>query len=204
MPTGMNMDKSGQRPDGTLPDNWTWEVFKVVDGGNGLIALYNTVHKRFVRMPTGTHMDKSGERPDGTLPENWTWEVFKIVESKPAPKSLIGKTIALYNPTHKRFVRMPTGALMDKSGARPDGTLPSGWIWEMFKVVDAGNGLIALYNPTHKRFVRMPTGTNMDKSGVRADGKLPNGWIWEKFKIVEIGNGMIALYNPTHKRFVRM
>merc|ERR1712048_1031356 len=126
-----------------------------------MIALYNPTHKRFVRMPTGALMDKSAERQDGTLPENWTWEVFKIVESKPAPKSLIGKTIALYNPTHKRFVRMPTGGNMDKSGVRADGTLPSGWTWEKFKIVETGNGLIALYNPTHKRFVRMPTGTNL-------------------------------------------
>ena len=80
MPTGTNMDKSGQRPDGTLPDNWTWEVFKVVDGGNGMIALYNTVQKRFVRMPTGTYMDKSAERPDGTLPKDWAWEMFKVVD----------------------------------------------------------------------------------------------------------------------------
>ena len=52
--------------------------------------------------------------------------------------ALVGKTIALYNPTHKRFVRMPTGANMDKSGERPDGTLPKEWAWEMFKVVDVG------------------------------------------------------------------
>merc|ERR1712159_820411 len=118
--------------------------------------------------------------------------------------SLIGKTIALYNPTHKRFVRMPTGALMDKSGERPDGTLPSGWEWEKFKVVDAGNGLVALWNPLHKRFARMPSGKYMDKSGIVTSGKLPSNWAWEKFKIVDLGNGLLALWNPTFKCFVRM
>ena len=128
---GDNMDKSGERPDGTLPDNWTWEVFKVVDGGNGMIALYNTLHKRFVRMPDGTNMGKSGERPDGTLAKDDTqqWQVFKVMD--------VGDgMIALYNPKHKRFVRMPTGALMDKSGERADGTLPKDWTWEVFKIVD--------------------------------------------------------------------
>ena len=95
--------------------------------------------------------------------------------------------IALYNPTHKRFVRMPTGANMDKSGVRADGTLPSGWTWEKFKIVETGNGLIALYNPTHKRFVRMPTGTNLDKSAERPDGTLPKDWAWEMFKVVDLG-----------------
>ena len=100
---------------------------------------------------------------------------------------LIGKSIALYNPTHKRFVRMPTGTNMDKSGEKADGTLPNGWIWEKFKIVELGNGLIALYNPTHKRFVRMPDGTNMDKSGERPDGTLPQDWAWEMFKVVDVG-----------------
>ena len=129
MPTGVNMDKSPERPDGTLPDNWTWEVFKVVDGGNGMIALYNTLHKRFVRMPTGNNMDKSAERPDGTLPKDWPWEVFKVMDAGDG-------MIALYNPTHKRFARMPTATLMDKS-AVTDGTLPKDWTWEVFKIVDA-------------------------------------------------------------------
>merc|ERR1712159_100742 len=212
MPTGALMDKSGERPDGTLPSGWIWEMFKVVDAGNGLIALYNPTHKRFVRMPTGTNMDKSAVT-DGNLPKDWPWEVFKIVE--------IGNgLIALYNPTHKRFVRMPTGTNMDKSGERPDGTLPKDWAWEMFKVVDVGNIIvppkpkfdvskligksIALYNPTQKSFVRMPTGTYMDKSPQRPDGTLPDNWEWEVFKVVDGGNGMIALYSTLHKRFVRM
>ena len=93
MPTGVNMDKSPERPDGTLPDNWTWEVFKVMDAGDGMIALYNPTHKRFVRMPTATLMDKSAVT-DGTLPKDWTWEVFKIVDAAekitpPKPKGAL-------------------------------------------------------------------------------------------------------------------
>ena len=80
------------------------------------------------------------------------------------------------------------GQYMDKSVVRADGTLPSAWKWERFKVVHVGNNNIALYNPTHKRFMRMPSmevDTKMTKSAVRANGTLPSAWKSELFKVVD-------------------
>ena len=118
---------------------------------------------------------------------------------------LIGKRIALWNPTHKRFIRMPRdGTSLDKSAkTRPDGTIPLSWTLEVFKVVDGGDGLVGLWNPTNKRFIRI-TDTDLDKSDPREDGTLPSSLTWERFKIVYTDDGKIGLWNPTHKRFVRM
>jgi len=129
-------------------------------------------------MTNKSFMDKSGERADGNLPPGWTWERFKVVEAG-------NGEVGLWNPTHKRFIRMPTGEYLDKSGERADGTLEGAhWTWERFKVVDAGNGEVGLWNPTHKRFIRMPNGEYMEKSGERAHGTLPSNWAFERFKVV--------------------
>ena len=93
---------------------------------------------------------------------------------------------------------------LDCSNESPDGSLPSGWEWEKFKVVDAGSGLIALWSPTYKRFIRMNDGNYLDKSGESASGTLPSGWTWEKFKVVDAGSGLIGLWNPRLRRFIRM
>jgi hypothetical protein len=79
MPDGDKLDKSGVRNDGTIPAGWTDERFKVVDGGDGTVGLWNPRYKRFVRMPDGDKLDKSGVRNDGTMPAGWDQERFKTV-----------------------------------------------------------------------------------------------------------------------------
>lgn len=51
----------------------------------------------------------------------------------------VGSTIGLWNPTHKRFIRMPNGHHLDKSGMRHDGSLPGNWAWEKFKIQCVAN-----------------------------------------------------------------
>ena len=131
MPTdGTNLDRSEERADGTMPAHRTLEVFKVVDGGNGLIGLWNPTNKRFVRMTTGTHIDKSALKEDGTLPSGRPGGRFKIVYTN---DGLIG----LWNPQFKRFIKMTKdGTKLERSLEQPDGDLPSWWTWEMFKFVE--------------------------------------------------------------------
>merc|ERR1711998_750036 len=62
-----------------MPAGWTDEQFKVVDGGDGTVALWSPIYKRFVRMPDGDKLDKSGVRNDGTLPAGWDQERFEAV-----------------------------------------------------------------------------------------------------------------------------
>lgn len=124
------LDKSGQRNDKSLPTGWTWEQFRVVEGKNGLIALWSPMWKHFLRMHRDiAQLDKSGRKDQPYhLPDGWTWERFKVIDAKDG-------YIALWNPTHRRFVRMPSGTYMDKSGIRDNGSLPSNWTWEKFWVV---------------------------------------------------------------------
>ena len=61
-----------------LPASWTWERFKVIDAGGGMIGLHNAIHNRFVQM---NHADMSitGHRHFNHLPPTWAWEKFRPV-----------------------------------------------------------------------------------------------------------------------------
>jgi len=117
----------------------------------------------------------------------------------------VGDTVALWNPIHKRFIRMHRHSRWcDASGHRHDGSLPSGWTWERFKVVQGPGNTVALWNPLFKRFLRMGHFSRLDKSGHRSDGKVPNGWTWEQFRVVNGPHNTVAFWSPRWKRFVRM
>ena len=137
-------------------------------------------------------MDASSPRGPTELPSGWTWERFKVVDapwpSPPPPTSSIttikaGRTIALHSRKHGRFIRMHRNGRCDASGRRAAHQLPSGWTWERFEVVDAGNGEIALHCKIHNRFMRMNNRADMDVSAVKAANALPRGWTWERFTV---------------------
>merc|ERR1719171_1379392 len=113
----------------------------------------------------------------------------------------VGDTVALWNPTWKRFMRMNGGRYLDKSPNDSNSRnmrVPHNWYWERFKVVDGGMGEIALWNKAHKRFIRMQPGNGhprMDRSGVRNDGSLPDNWSWERFKVVRLKKKACRLNN---------
>merc|ERR550514_1579043 len=126
-------------------------------------------------------MDGSDKRGADQLPTGWTWERFTPVDGTISAVSTLapGKVMALHNKVHNRFVRM-YGDGQDASDVKPANELPSGWSWERFTVVDAGNGQIALHNKAHNRFLRMHE-DKMDGSDKRGADQLPTGWTWERF-----------------------
>jgi hypothetical protein len=124
-----------------------------------------------------------------------------LVEGK--KELIVGACIAFHCNVHNRFIRMHGGD-MDASGHMAASSLPGGWTWERFKVVDAGNGQLAFHNSVHNRFMRMNNNRDMDGSGTRAANQLPTGWTWERFTVVSAGNGQAALHNKVHNRFVRL
>eukprot|EP00747_Dinoflagellata_sp_TGD_P031070 gnl/TRDRNA2_/TRDRNA2_135053_c0_seq1.p1 gnl/TRDRNA2_/TRDRNA2_135053_c0~~gnl/TRDRNA2_/TRDRNA2_135053_c0_seq1.p1 ORF type:complete len:723 (+),score=125.29 gnl/TRDRNA2_/TRDRNA2_135053_c0_seq1:138-2171(+) len=93
---------------------------------------------------------------------------------------------------------------MDGSGEHAWGSLPDGWTWERFVVVDAGKGEFAFHSEIHNRFIRMHQNVKMDNSGTKDFNKLPAGWTWERFVPVEVGDGKIALHSRIHGRFIRL
>jgi len=109
---------------------WTWERFKVVNGGNGLIGLYSLVHKRFVRMNNKAGMDTSQRINNShVIHGKWTWERFKVVDGGRG-------TIGFYSMVHKRFIRMNNKAGMDTSQKINNHYVIHGkWTWERFKVL---------------------------------------------------------------------
>merc|ERR1719379_2605715 len=64
-----NMDASGSKGKDNLPSDWTWERFKVVDGGNGQWALWNPIHNRYMRLHSDGNMDGSGHKGPDELPK---------------------------------------------------------------------------------------------------------------------------------------
>ena len=67
------------------------------------------------------------------------------------PKLQPGAVIALHSRYTNRFWRMNGDDLsniyMDGSAEKAPSEFPSDWTWEIFRVVDVGNGDIALWNP---------------------------------------------------------
>mmetsp|Transcript_40680 Transcript_40680/g.95075 ORF Transcript_40680/g.95075 Transcript_40680/m.95075 type:complete len:99 (-) Transcript_40680:192-488(-) len=62
-----------------LPDAWTYERFQVVPVENGLIALWNVHHNKFVGMgPEGLYVSPP-MAPQG-LPDGWTHQRFQVVD----------------------------------------------------------------------------------------------------------------------------
>jgi hypothetical protein len=139
-------DRSSEMSRYDLPARnvWTWERFIVVDGGvdsNGYqtYAFWNPTWKRYVRM-NHENMDGSGTKDNANdLPDSWTWERFVVVNTG---SDINGhQTIALWNPQHKRYMRMrPDSSVsdgMDGSGTRDAPTpFPESWTWEKFTVIE--------------------------------------------------------------------
>merc|ERR1719156_276105 len=153
-------------------------------------------------------MDTSPRRSVNALPPNWSWERFKILDlgmpQKNPFRALIGHWVALWCPKHHRYVRMNNKGDMDVSPRRGWGSIPGGWQWERFFVVDAGNGEVAFHSAAHNRFIRLNNKQDMDGSGHKPVNQLPRGWSWERFTPVDAGNGMVAFHNKANKRFMRM
>jgi hypothetical protein len=124
-----DMDASTLRNVHEMPTDWTWEPFHVVDGGDGKIALWNEVHRRFVRMKDDGWFDGgAGEKGKDELPGDWTWERFEVV---PAGDS----QIALWNEANGKFMRMTDNNEIDASDSKGRDELPDNWSWERFQVV---------------------------------------------------------------------
>ncbi|CAE7725375.1 unnamed protein product, partial [Symbiodinium necroappetens] len=86
-----------------LHDGHRWERFRVVDAGNGMVALHNHAWNRFVRMIWNGHqhlMTTSSPAPDTSvaLPNGWE-ETMAFVPLSVNPDS---NEIVLWHPGHSR------------------------------------------------------------------------------------------------------
>jgi len=130
-PAGTSMTESSVSENGSLPEDWSEEGFRVLDAGVGLYAFFNEKHKAFFQM--STKIDKSTVRQDATdLPTDWVHEAFKIIDA--------GNDLnALWSPTSHKFVRMPedaTSAYLDVTEERLNASLPAAWTWAHFKIIE--------------------------------------------------------------------
>ena len=110
----------------------TNEQFTVVDGGDNMIALYNTHHKCFLRLGHNGAVDGKGGPCDADkLPlfKEWPSERFHVVDCNDGQ-------IALHSPCN-HFLRMTVNGTVDGNGGQIDyDKLPSDWMQErMFVVV---------------------------------------------------------------------
>jgi hypothetical protein len=94
--------------------------------------------------------------------------------------------VFLYNPHHKRFVRMMGDNVNGGGGEIEMDALPAAWDSERFVIVNAGGGEIALHNATHRRFVRLIGKDVEAKGGEKAVNELPADWDSERFTLVRI------------------
>ncbi|CAE7804809.1 unnamed protein product [Symbiodinium sp. CCMP2456] len=133
-PGHCDLDSSPSGP--SLPDTWTLERFRVVDAGNGMVALHSHAYNKFLLMDD-PHFDIRCSAPSPTdsseLPYGWGWEAFV-----PVPMAFHADhlEIALWHPAHHRAVRM-NHHIVDASApvALQDLAMNGNWGWEKFRVV---------------------------------------------------------------------
>lgn len=209
----------------SLPADWKWERWTVVDAGNGQVAFHNTELKKFLRFNDKSKGDLSEEVKGTELPADWQWERFKVVtthEAKkgasapapapapPAPQKpshgvVPGATIAIHSEHGDCFVRLNGDSnQVDGSAQCAANNLPGDWQWERFTVVDAGNGEIGLHNRVLNRFLRATDKETLDGSEPCDAHSLPPQWQWERWTVVDAGNGKVAFHNAEHNRFLRL
>lgn len=122
-----NVDSGGTVAGPSLDPAWQWERFRIVDGGNGQVALHVGAVRRFLRMNDRGVVDTSLQAD--VLDPGWAWERFQIIDAG-------NSRIALYSPAHRRFLRMKPDGTCDSGGpvAGPDKLDPN-WAWERFQIV---------------------------------------------------------------------
>lgn len=124
-------DTAGQIAGPTLPPDWQWERFIVVDAGNGQIALQSKAFGRIIRLNGNLSVDSAA--PIADLPNDWQWERFWVFQGG-------HNTFALYNSAHRRFVRMnPNGTV---AASAPTVALSHDWLAERFQLVELGPPLV--------------------------------------------------------------
>jgi len=188
-----------------FPAGWEFELFTVVDAGNGEVAFHNPRWNRFVWMEGATCV-ATHHHPAAGYSRDWAKARFMEVAAG-------DNTIALYNKAEGRFLRLHN-TIMDSSPP-VSSEFPAGWAFERFQIVPTGpyggikpGMVVALYNTHWKRFIRMHQ-TYMDASAehpphLANKAGYPAGWTWEQFTVVDGGNGNIALHSAIHNRFVSM
>jgi len=114
-----------------------------------------------------------------------------------------GSTIALMNPTHRRYVLLNRdGNPAGSDGLHPSFPgLPAHWIFERWTVIDVGGGEIALHNARHNRFLSMHHNTMF--AWEAAASEIKPHWVHQRWTVVNLG-GVIALYNHADNRLLKM
>jgi hypothetical protein len=177
-----------------LPASWKWERFRVIDAGNGRVALYNHEFKRFVRLSSTYDVDSTASADPYGLPATWNQERFEV---KVQPDG----RVALYQAHLGRYVSMKSDH--DFEGA----TTPMGFDVGVLTAPSLVPGsVVALFHQTEKCFVRIHGTTGRADCGGHkgTPAELPADWTWERFHVVDGGAGRVALYNATTKSFLRM
>ncbi len=116
-----------------LPQDHTWEQFRVLGGPNGTIGLYSETHSRMLSLSSGGALEAVG----GLRPMISPF-LFKVV---PGPRTGNPNLFGLYSPSAKRFLRITNGGAVDGNGAViPTGLLPPAWDWERLQTIQVSPG----------------------------------------------------------------
>ena len=200
--TSVTVTTSDTRSWEDLPWDWRDEKFRVVDAGDGQIALHCTRRNRFLQMHPDGRIRGGSFRNWWDLPASFTYERFRVVD--------VGDgEIALHNAQFNRFVRVNSDATMASSTHMTYRTrLPEDWLHERFRVVNgapflAPGSRVALHSALAERFLAS-AGSNLFASPVSKWNHYPSDWVSEKWTIVDAGKGDIALHSPHRNRFLIM
>ena len=210
LPDGKVDGKAGVIGIDALPPEsvWSAERFSMISVENNLYMFCNPASNRFLSLRdskvVGCHGPSDTDRPSAQF------QVVMHLDPLPSlMKKLCGRSVALYNPFHQRFIKMQHNGdigVSDKASINPD-TLEAWRVGERFIVTDTGNSKIALYNSTFRRFVRvLHDGTVDGKGGVLAMNELPPESLWfgERFLGFHVENDLYMFCNPASNRFLSL
>jgi parallel beta-helix repeat protein len=156
-----------------------WELFDLIDFGNGLVALHAHANGRYVTVgPAGSLLTATGTR----IGNDQTFQLSTNLDG----------TISLRSQSAGKFVSA------EAAGSQPLVANRAGvGLWEEFNVVNAGNSAVSLRAGANGRYV------TADAAGGRPliANRTAVG-LWERFDVVDAGGGYVALYSHADGRFV--
>ncbi len=135
LPLDQSFESQSQSP--LTLERWRdYERFRVIDAGDGEIALYSKVHQRFLRFdPNDDSINGyGGQRDETTLPpaEEWGAERLTFLQH-PTDRT----KWAIHCRSRKRFMRMTHSNSVDTGGGRCNrDEIPVDWLAEWFQMIN--------------------------------------------------------------------
>lgn len=153
-----------------------FRVSRTMLAPGSVVALHCKLQNRFICMRNNEAVLGSAPKAFNKLPRSWMDERFIVV-------GLSDSCIALWSPSHERFVRTDQGQVDAKGGIKQVDQLPWHWKKERFTAVDVGDGELGLHSENSGSFLVMEADGRMHAGGPKVQ--------WDRLEPAQKADGRL-------------